>query len=109
MNKFFTFFVVLACCFVMPVAVSSQVPGPLSAELNGTVSIDTISMPMPLENGRPPKLSLASSKPYTVKSGGNLLGEQYSRAFNIYLDEKGFPTIGIIVDMRLLAKPGTYE
>ncbi|NLU92358.1 hypothetical protein [Chitinophaga sp. Ak27] len=109
MNKFFTFFVILAGCFVMPVAVSSQVPGPLSAELNGTVNIDTVSIPLPLENGHPPKLSLASSRPYTVKSGGNLQGEPYSRAFNIYLDEKGFPTIGIIVDMRVLAKAGTYE
>ncbi|NLR78450.1 hypothetical protein [Chitinophaga eiseniae] len=109
MNKVFIFFVWLACCFGMPVAVNSQAPGPFSAGLDGTVSIDTISIPMPLENGHPLKLSLASPRPYTVKSGGNLLGEQYTRAFNIYLDEKGFPTIGIVVDMRLLAKAGTYE
>ena len=109
MNKFLSFLVLLACCFGISVPVNSQGPAPFSATLDGTVSIDTISIPMALENGHPLKLSLASPRPYTVKSGGNLLGEQYGRAFNIYLDEKGLPTMGIVVDMRLLAKAGTYE
>ncbi|MBS0031810.1 hypothetical protein ACTJJ0_32760 [Chitinophaga sp. 22321] len=90
-------------------AVTAQTSATVSVELDGKVNVDTISIPMPLQAGKPIKFSLAGNRPYSVKLGDTLLNERVIRAFNIYGGDTILPAIHVIVNMKVLARPGSYK
>lgn len=105
MKKRYSLLLIFLLCQVL--TANAQTPAAIPITLDGTALLDTFTLP--LDTSKPWKLSLASDTPYTLKMDGKLLSNQLKKAFYIYTNDPNRPAVNIRVDLKILAKPGTYE